>query len=630
MRGLRRTIALALIVGIGLVGASSAAAAAPVLPNTIPGLGLLHLVFKRVCTTPSAGHAACNAIAVTGQSSTGQPAPLVSPSLAPLALPAGYGPSDLVSAYNLPTTAVAGTVALVDAYDDPSAAGDLAAYRNTYGLPPCGTGCFSKVSQTGSTTSLPKRNAGWSQEESLDVDMVSAICPSCHIILVEATSPSFANLGAAVNEAAQLGATEISNSYGGSEFSGEQTYSSSYYDHPGIDVTVSSGDGGYGVEFPAASQYVTAVGGTTLTQASGTARGWTEAAWSGAGSGCSAYVLKQPWQTDAGCARRTVADVSAEADPHTGVAVYDTYAGGGWQVFGGTSVAAPIIASVDALAGGRAGTPSAPTFGSYAYVNPGQFNDVTSGSNGSCGGSYLCTAVAGTAGGVSGYDGPTGIGTPNGAGPVGPAEAPVNTQPPVISGPLVQGQTLSATTGSWNNRPTSFAYQWSACTMTALTSCTAVGGATNSTYLLPSGYIGYVSVAVTASNVTGSATSSADPVGPVSAAPLQSFSLSPSPTSQSITRGKSTTYKISVIGSNGFAGAVSLTASGLPAGVTATFSPSTATTVTPSTLTLKSTTSSPTGAHAIGVTGTSGSGSGTLSGSTSVNLTLNSCTLFCF
>jgi len=247
---------------------------------------------------------------------------------------------------------------------------------------------------------------GWAEEISLDLDMASAICPSCNILLVEARTNSFANLAAAVDRAAALGATVISNSYGGSEYSGEVN-DESHFNHAGVAaITVSSGDNGYGVEFPAASRYVTAVGGTSLRRASN-ARGWSETVWSGAGSGCSAYISKPTWQTDAGCARRTVADVSAVADPNTGVSVYDTFRlhPGGWLVFGGTSVSAPIIAGVYALAGNA----SSINYGSFSYSNLSSLVDVSEGSNGSCGGSYLCT-------GASGYDGPTGNGTPNGTG----------------------------------------------------------------------------------------------------------------------------------------------------------------------------------------------------------------------
>jgi len=240
--------------------------------------------------------------------------------------------------------------------------------------------------------------------------MVSAICPKCNIALVEASSNSMTNLGTAVNEAATLGARQISNSYGGSEFSSESSYDNPYFKHPGVAITASSGDGGYGVEYPAASPDVTAVGGTTLTESGSTV--WSQTAWSGAGSGCSAYKPQPAWQAldltiTAVCGKRAVADVSADADPNTGVSVYDTYSYqgmSGWLVFGGTSVASPIVASVYALRGNASSID-----GSFPYDNTGSLNDVASGSNGSCGGSALCTSGRG-------WDGPTGLGTPSGTG----------------------------------------------------------------------------------------------------------------------------------------------------------------------------------------------------------------------
>jgi len=364
--------------------------------NTGPAMRLAH---ARVCPSAAAGEARCHSLVLVD--AAGNPAASSGPS--------GYVPADLLAAYNLGLASAGGTgqtIAIVDAYDDPNAASDLAVYRSQFGLSSCTTsnGCFRKVNQTGGT-SYPRANSGWAEEISLDLDMVSAICPNCKILLVEASSSSFANLAAAVDEAAKLGATVISNSYGGSEYSSEVS-DQAHFNHPGIAITVSSGDGGYGVEFPAASQYVTAVGGTTLTK-DGSARGFSETVWSGAGSGCSAYIPKPSWQTDAGCSRRTVADVAADADPNTGVAVYDTYRlhPGGWLVFGGTSVAAPIIGSVYALAGNAGSI----TYGSSSYSALTSVFDVTSGSNGSCGGLYLCT-------GMAGYDGPTGNGTPNGTG----------------------------------------------------------------------------------------------------------------------------------------------------------------------------------------------------------------------
>jgi len=352
----------------------------------------------RVCPGAAVAAARCHSLVRVG--ADGQPAAT--------GVPSGYGPADLRAAYGLGSASGGSgkTIAIVDAYDDGNAESDLAVYRAKFGIPACTTanGCFRKVDQNGGT-SYPRGNTGWAEEISLDLDMASAICPNCHILLVEASSSSFANLSTAVDRAASMGATVISNSYGGGEYAGEIT-DQSHYNHPGIAITVSSGDNGYGVEFPAASQYVTAVGGTSLTKSGST---YTETVWNGAGSGCSQYITKPGWQTDAGCTKRTVADVSAVADPNTGVAVYDTYKlrPGGWLVFGGTSVSAPIIGGVYALAGGV----GAATYGSLSYsaAASSSLHDVTLGSNGSCGSSYLCTARAG-------YDGPTGNGTPKGTG----------------------------------------------------------------------------------------------------------------------------------------------------------------------------------------------------------------------
>jgi subtilase family serine protease len=320
--------------------------------------------------------------------------------------PSGYGPPDLRSAYNVPTSTSTAIIAIVDAYGYTNAETDLGKYRAYYGLPACTTanGCFGKYNQSGVKGSYPSTNVGWAQETALDLDMASAMCPTCKIILVEANSASYANLGTAVNTAARLKAHVISNSYGGGE-SGTTSYVADY-DHPGVAITASSGDSGYGVQFPASAPYVTAVGGTSLVRSSN-ARGWSETAWSGAGSGCSTVYAIQSWQvgvTDKNCAgHRMEADVSAIADPSTGVAVYapTSKTASSWQVYGGTSVAAPLIAGLYAANGGSV------TYGSNPYANVGSLNDVVGGGNGSCGGTYLCTAV-------TGYDGPTGLGTPNG------------------------------------------------------------------------------------------------------------------------------------------------------------------------------------------------------------------------
>jgi hypothetical protein len=319
--------------------------------------------------------------------------------------PAGLGALDLRSAYNLPASGGRGrTIAIINVYDDPKAESDLAVYRAQYGLPPCTTanGCFKKVNANGGTT-LPRPDTGWAQEESLDLDMASAACPTCNILLVEADQPSISALGIGVDTAVRMGAKYISNSYGGPEEVVAKAADFVHFDHPGVAITAASGDSGYGVLFPAASPHVTAVGGTSLIQGANP-RGWSETAWSGAGSGCSARAAKPAWQKDAGCPRRTISDVSAVADPRTGVAVYDTYGFGGWQVVGGTSASAPIIAAAYALAGSP---PSDGYAAAIPYAHPQRLNDVVQGSTGTCSPAYLCTAVPG-------YDGPTGLGTPNG------------------------------------------------------------------------------------------------------------------------------------------------------------------------------------------------------------------------
>ena len=386
------SLALTLVATGGASGAS--------LPNTsaIPGACALDLI---------ANHSHCDLSLLANLK--GEPKAAAAPT-------SGYGPADLRSAYTLPSSGGSGqTVAIVDAFGDNTAEADMNAYRSSYGLPACTTanGCFRKVNQSGTQSSYPLNNQGWALETQLDLEMVSATCPGCKILLVEATSNTNANLYAAEDTAARLGANVISNSYGGSEASSE-TADDAHFNHPGVAITVSSGDSGYGVEYPAASRYVTAVGGTSLNHASNS-RGWTETAWSGSGSGCSAYEAKQAWQTDSGCARRSVADVSAVADPNTGVAVYDSNCNfigqllgncfSGWGVVGGTSASSPIVAGVY----GMAGNAGSVNYGSFPYSHTSSLFDVTSGNNGSCTPTYLCTSGAG-------YDGPTGLGTPNGTG----------------------------------------------------------------------------------------------------------------------------------------------------------------------------------------------------------------------
>jgi len=320
-------------------------------------------------------------------------------------------PAQLQDAYNLAGLSSGGrTVAIVDAYGYPSLEQDLATFRSYYKLPACTTanGCLRIMDQNGGT-SYPRTDVGWDQEQALDVDAVSAACPDCKIVVVQADTNSFANLGQAVITASQQpGVVAISNSYGGGD-AADSTYGT-YYNHPGIAVTASTGDNGYqGGSYPADSSYVTAVGGTTLKQAGGTTRGWSETVWSGAGSGCSTYnaALAAAASFDTGCSMRAMADVSAAADPnYGGLAVYypTSRRASTWGQIGGTSESSPIVASVYALSGKTSGYANA-----IPYSNPGALFDVTGGSNGSCPTTQWCNAR-------SGWDGPTGLGTPNGAG----------------------------------------------------------------------------------------------------------------------------------------------------------------------------------------------------------------------
>jgi subtilase family serine protease len=384
------TVAMVLVAGPVTLAASAGSSASPPPWSN-----------ARVCPAAQYGYSACNAIVRVyapgdhGNRGGGGGG----------GTPAGYSASQLRTAYSL-TTAPTGhpVVAIVDAYGDSHAYSDLTTYRSTEGLPAiaqCTSNltskiCFDQVTQTGSNSGLPRNNSGWDQEQSLDVDMVSAACPQCSILLVDSNTNSNANLATAENEAVTLGGVVVSNSYGGPE----DTADAPAYSHAGVAIVVSSGDNGYlsGSSSPADYPTVVAAGGTSLSNISPR----TESAWSGAGSYCSKAYALPAWQNGviSGCTTRAVSDVSSDADPNTGVAVYDQ----GWWVFGGTSVSSPFISGVIATDGHWAsyGTSGA----SYIYSHGSGLYDVTSGSNGNCG-TAVCNAGVG-------WDGPTGLGSVNG------------------------------------------------------------------------------------------------------------------------------------------------------------------------------------------------------------------------
>jgi Ricin-type beta-trefoil lectin domain len=352
-----------------------------------------------------------------------------------------YVPTDLQAAYNLtsasgigsPSPGTGPTVAIVDAYADPNLAGDVATYRSQYNLGTCDTtsGCLRILNENGGTT-LPTATdstGGWEAEQASDAEMVSAICPDCKIVMIEANTPSLGDLGTAENTAAGL-SSFVSSSWTGYDYPGASYQDSTYFNHPGVVTDFASGDSGYGTGYPSSSQLVTSVGGTYLTADSSATRGWTESVWdnapaslpkpNGTGSGCSAGNGKPSWQTDTGCANRTGNDVSAVASGPNGVSVYssfDSCAGastGSWCSGYGTSLATPIITAVYALAG-------APTPGTYpsSYLyesgHAAELNPVTTGSDGTCEANrlYLCDAGHSLS---DGYNGPAGWGTPNGVG----------------------------------------------------------------------------------------------------------------------------------------------------------------------------------------------------------------------
>jgi subtilase family serine protease len=351
-----------------------------------------------VCTT---GDIRCDAFVRTTPSGTYRA----------FAAPNGYGPADLQDAYSVPPPIGRPTIAIVDAYGYAALESDLGVYRAQYGLPACtrANGCLTIVNASGQTSPLPAdppATDDWTLETALDVQMASAICPACRILVVQATDNMGTTLYTAQNSAAALGATVISNSWGGPETTQKIAFEPNF-DHPGIAIFVSAGDHGYneggaGPHYPSVSAHVISVGGTRLVRDAG-ARGWNEVAWSlasgnGTGSSCSAMVAKPAYQSAVPCAFKAATDISAVADPATGVAVYNSKYG--WIVLGGTSAAAPIVASIFAVAGH-----GADASGPFVAQHSSRLYDIKSGSNGACG-SAICNAGAG-------WDGPTGYGSPN-------------------------------------------------------------------------------------------------------------------------------------------------------------------------------------------------------------------------
>lgn len=514
-------VALAVAFGAGPGSAAASAAASASSGYSV----------HRACGAPPPGAAACTALRLVS----------VARAAAPFASPAGtqyLTPQALHAAYTLPgETAVSSTqtVAVIDAFDDPTAEADLGVYDETFGLPACtsANGCFRKLNEHGQTSPLPPVEGEWASEISIDVQMVHAICQNCHVLLVEASSEEFSDLGTAVNAAVKAGATEVSNSYGGPEEPALASLftelNASYYEHSGVVITASSGDCGYlnegcpgrlaAADFPADSPDVVAVGGTTLAKRK---EAWSSTVWQEGGGGCSQIFAAAPWQSAVadfaatGCeAQRSVADVAAIGNPSTGVEIYDSTpesagAPTGWGVWGGTSVASPIIAAEFALAGGSHGV-AFPAATLYSHLGNGEdLYDVVSGSNGVCGTRISCQAAVG-------YDGPSGVGSPIGLGAFASAGSPVSTAAPAIVGLAETGQTLTETPGSWTNSPTTTSTQWQRCNASG-TGCAAIAGANGQKYTLTTSDVGStVRVRETAQNADGAGSEESAPTAVVTA-----------------------------------------------------------------------------------------------------------------
>jgi Putative Ig domain len=572
-------VALGSALSLGAAAAATAQVAAPsrtTAPSAAAQLisaeqaGSAHASQPALTSADSGSKAACSAVVVVGRESCfALKRDGVTPkaaSVSPDAIPSGvgYGPSQLQSAYNLTAASAADgagrTVALVDAYDDPTAAADLAAYRSAAGLPVVSS--FKKVNQEGETSPLPSEapsSDDWTLEESLDLDMVSSACPLCNIVLVEADNDSGDGLDVAENTAASL-AGYVSNSWGGSEASSDTSLDTEYFDHSGVVITASAGDSDYGVEYPATSPYVVSVGGTSLSTSSNS-RGWTESVWNtttgseGTGSGCSAYESQPSWQTSldlaSGCSKRIDNDVSADADPATGVAVYDTSnSNGGWNEVGGTSASSPFIAATYALAGNAGSTPA-----DDIYTHTSDFYDVTSGNDGSCSPAYLCTAE-------TGFDGPTGIGTPDGIAGLETGTTTTNTV--TVTNPGSQTGTVGKAASLQISASDSASGQTLAYSATGLPTGLSISASTGLISGTPSAS-GTYSVKVTATDSTG-ATGSASFTWTISAASGGDTVTVTNPGSQTGTVGTAVSLQISATDSAS-GQTLTYTASGLPAGL---------------------------------------------------------------
>lgn len=558
----------------------------------------------RVCDASAAGQAACASVArvlYAGGAAYHAKSPADLGRAAKAAASVSYTAVGIRDAYGITAQGdPSRVIAIVDAYDDPNAFTNLTTYRSAMGLPPISncslatltsrtstdsSPCFAKVNQTGGT-SYPSANSGWANEIDLDLQAASAVCPKCSILLLEASTASFANLGTAVTTASNTAhVLAISNSYGSTgDVSGASYPAWDNAAKKGLAVMASTGDGGYGASFPASGTYVIAVGGTTLAVDAATHARTSETAWSGAGSGCSAYNPAGSWQAITGSpcgTMKAMADLSADADPSSGLQVYTTYnRTTGWWVFGGTSLSSPLMGALYAMQGGYGGKTLA---AQYAWAASTPYYDVTSGSNGTCSVAVLCNAG-------TGWDGPTGRGSIQLA-PVTQTLTSVSVTPSSASVVVGATQQFTATALDQNGSPMA--------TQPTFTWAVDGGGTIDATGLFTAASTGTYTVTATGDGLNDTASVT------VTAA-VADFSLSVSPSSQSVSRGRTATYTVTVNPVNGFADAVTLSLTGAPSGATVTFTPNPTSTGT-ATLTIQTAAKTRQGNYSLTIRGVSGS-----------------------
>ena len=618
----KQAAVMAVAVMLALLGAPSAAAAGPGA-----GPSWTHQDVH-VCNPAGTDQAACTSIArvlyengIPYQAAT--PAQLQAAARAAASI--SFTAVGIRTAYGITGQGdPSRVIAIVDAYDDPGAFSHLTTYRNSMLSPSqapinncslsqltgltssASTPCFTKVNQTGQASPLPSANSGWSNEIDLDLQAASAVCPMCSLLLLEANSSSFGNLGTAATTASNAPhVLAISNSFGTQGDVAESAYPAwNNAATTGIAVLAAAGDWGYGTSFPASSTNVIGVGGTTLAVSSTTGARTGETAWTSTGSGCSSYNLAPSWQVIPGSpcgSMKAVSDLSADADPYSGLQVYTTYSGKtGWYIFGGTSLATPIMSALYAMQGGYSSEPA----GAYAWASSTPYYDVTSGSNGTCSPSIMCNAG-------TGWDGPTGLGS-IATSIVVTNDFSISANPSSLS--VAQG---AQGTSTISTAPVSGSAETVALSITGLPngvtaafnpSSVTTGGSSTLTLTVGSS----AATGTYTLTITGTATSATHsiPLSLTVTAPVTNdFSISASPSSLTVVQGgASATSAIGTTVTSGSAGTVALSASISPsnAGLAATLSPTSVTAGGGSTLTVTAVSSATIGLYTVTITGTEG------------------------